>query len=541
MILFVTGGIMSSLGKGITASALGALLRARGMKVRLRKFDPYLNVDPGTMNPYEHGEVFVTEDGGEVDLDFGSYERFTGVDSQKEDSTTTGKLYLDVIEKERRGEYLGQTIQVIPHITHALQQRMLDGLDQVDIMICEIGGTVGDIEGLPFLEAIRQVRQTLGARGSLFMHLGWVPYFEAAGELKTKPLQHSVKELQRCGIQPDILVCRCDRPLTLEVRKKISLFCNVSLERVIEARTVGCVYEVPLAYHEAGLDREVCEYFGLNSTPADLSPWHTVVQAFVAPRDRVTVGIVGKHTRVPDAYRSLLEALCHGGIPSQTRVTIQLLDAEEMNEASNLEALLSSFGGIVVPGGFGVRGTEGMMRAIGVAQRLGIPFFGICFGMQLAVIEAVRWVQGFEQANSSEFGFTPHPVIALLEEWIEGEKRRISSEKKGGTMRLGAYSCRLLPESKIRALYGKEWISERHRHRYEVNGTYGALLEKAGLHIVGIHGSGKEGLVECVERADHPWFIGTQFHPELKSRPSSPHPLFVSFIQAAIDNRLKKS
>jgi CTP synthase len=529
MVIFITGGVLSSLGKGITASTLGALLRARGLKVRLRKFDPYLNVDPGTMNPYEHGEVFVTDDGAEVDLDLGSYERFTGVSAEKQDSTTTGRLYLDVIEKERKGDYLGQTIQVIPHITDEIKNRMLQGLQDVDVMICEIGGTVGDIEGLPFLEAIRQLRHTLGPKKTLFMHLGWVPYFGSAGELKTKPLQHSVKELQRCGIQPDILVCRCDRPLPLDVRKKIGLFCNIDLEKVIEAKDVSTIYEAPLAYHEAGLDKAVCQYFQLEHLTADLTSWRDIAHAFAHPEHVVKVGIVGKYTRFPDAYRSLIEALHHGGLPAHIKVEIAFIDAEEVMASSSIKTLLGGLSGIIVPGGFGIRGAEGMVRAIGYARQEKIPFLGICFGMQLAVIESLRQIKGLEEASSSEFGETPHPVIALLKEWMDEDKQYLYSSRMGGTMRLGAYPCALDPESRIGSIYGQNLIHERHRHRYEVNGHYKGRFKEAGLRVSGVH----TDLVETVERLDHPWFIATQFHPELKSRPFEPHPLFVSFVQAA--------
>jgi CTP synthase len=601
MIIFVTGGVMSSLGKGITASALGAQLRARGLRVRLSKFDPYLNVDPGTMSPYQHGEVFVTDDGGEVDLDFGSYERFTDVSTRKDDSTTAGKIYCEIIERERRGDYLGQTIQTIPHITDIIKRQMMLGLEDVDVKLCEIGGTVGDIEGQPFLEAIRQLRQTLGAQKTLFIHLGWVPYMASASELKTKPLQHSVRELQRCGIQPDILVCRCDRPLPQSLKDKISLFCNLPSQRVIEAMDVDNIYSAPVRYHEAGLDTQVCALLDKADIAGDLSPWRSIMSAVENPRHHITVAIVGKYVRFPDAYRSLLEALDHGGFPDHIQVKIKFVDAETFEapskeatndgpnqgnathaaahqpkesiqakadgqrqtttdknwpnpdhqspsplQASNqnrdqdlfdetlqgiLHQTLGQVDAIVVPGGFGTRGTEGMIGAIAYARRHKIPFFGICLGMQLAVIEGVRTLSGLEQAGSLEFSQTPHPVIAPLMSWMDQGQLKSYSQLMGGTMRLGAYSCQATQGSLLAKAYGQLEISERHRHRYEVNNTYLPDLAKAGLVVTGLH---RGELVEVVERTDHPWFLATQFHPELKSRPFAPHPLFLAFIRAGL-------
>lgn len=529
MIIFVTGGVMSSLGKGITASALGALLVARGLKVRLRKFDPYLNVDPGTMSPYQHGEVFVTEDGTETDLDLGSYERFTGVDAKREDSATTGRLYLNVIEKERRGDFLGQTIQVIPHITDEIKQAMLWDRGSVDVIICEIGGTVGDIEGLPFLEAIRQLRHEMGPSQSVCVHLSWVPYFDVAGEFKTKLIQHSVRELQRCGIQPDVLVCRSDRSLPKDTIQKISQFCNVSADNVIEAINVKTIYETPLTYHKAGLDEAVCRVLGLGHSSPQLGAWEKIVSALSHFQRSIKIAMVGKYVRLPDTYRSLLEALVHGGLPTCTQVTVHMVDAEELETTDSVDEKLQGFDAIVVPGGFGVRGIEGMIKAITYARCHKIPFLGICLGLQLAVIEAARHLAGLSQASSSEFGPTPVPVIALLKEWMSQDTLHLHQEAMGGTMRLGASSCTLKEGSKIHAIYGATLISERHRHRYEVNGQYIDILEKAGVMISGTH----KGLVECIERSDHPWFIATQFHPEFKSRPFQPHPLFQSFVEHA--------
>ncbi len=521
---------MSSLGKGIAAATLGALLRARSFKVRLRKFDPYLNVDTGTMNPYQHGEVFVTEDGTETDLDLGHYERFTGVNAKKEDSITTGKLYLNVLERERRGDYLGQTIQIVPHITNEIKSKILEGRDEVDFLICEIGGTVGDMEGLAFLEAIRQLRHELGAKQTLFMHLGWVPTFDVIGEVKTKPMQHSVKELQRSGIQPDLLVCRCDQPMSLEIRKKISLFCNVDQTKVIEACNVDSIYETPLTYHEAGLDTAVCDYFNLAAPAPDLSSWQHLNKGMKHPKGTVCIGIIGKY-RLPDAYRSVLDSLSHGGLPSQTKVEYVLMDGRDLEEQDDdaIRSTLSSFHGILVPGGFGKGGSEGKIKAIGFARENNVPFLGICFGLQLAVIEGLRHLGNLPLASSSEFGDTPDPAIALLMEWGSEDMKHTFQEAMGGTMRLGAYECTLKTGSFVAEIYGEKNISERHRHRYEVNNQYIPQLEAAGFTISGTH----KGLVECIERRAHPWFVGTQFHPEFSSRPLSPHPLFASFIAAA--------
>lgn len=538
LIVFVTGGVMSSLGKGITASTLGALLKSRGLSVRLKKFDPYLNVDPGTMSPYQHGEVFVTEDGAEVDLDFGSYERFTDVNCSAQDSTTTGKIYKNVIEQERLGTYLGQTIQVVPHITQEIKKIMTESLSCVDVTICEIGGTVGDMEGLPYLEAVRQIRQEKGATHAMVMHLGWVPFFAAAGELKTKPLQHSVKELQRCGIQPDFLICRCDRQLPDPLKEKLSLFCNVPSQRVIEAYDVSSIYQAPLFYHKAGLDTEVCAYFNIHAPEADLSCWEKIIAAIANPENRVNIGIVGKYVRFPDTYRSLIEALYHGGFPSYTKVNITLIDAESLVNQEETELKLHDLDGIVVPGGFGVRGAEGMITAIKYARTKKIPFLGICFGMQLAVIESLRNLPHLEKASSSEFGSCDHPVIAPLLEWMDQGKQVKYNKNMGGTMRLGSYDCTLDPESLLFTIYGSSEIKERHRHRYEVNGSYISQLTQSGLSVSGMHNN---ELVECIERKDHPWFIGTQFHPELKSRPFAPHPLFISFINGCLSHNKQHS
>lgn len=535
MIIFITGGVMSSLGKGIVASALGALLRGRNLRIKLRKLDPYINIDPGTVNPYEHGEVFVTRDGAEVDLDFGSYERFTCVDALQNDSITTGKIYRTVIEGERRGDYLGQTVQVIPHITNEIKVRMLAEQETVDILICEMGGTVGDIEGLPFLEALRQIRQDKRVP-SLVIHLAWVPYFESSQEIKTKLTQHSIKDLQHCGVQPDILVCRCDRSLSKEIKQKLSLFCNVPLENVIEAQNVKNIYETPLTYHQAGLDERVVHLLGLPAEKPNLKPWQDIMHTFQHPQHSISIGIIGKYTRLPDTYRSVIEALRHGGLAHEAHIDTQLIDAEQFQNASSLETL-EKLDGIIVPGGFGARGTEEMIRVIGYARTHGMPFLGICLGMQLAVIESVRQLPGMEQAASSECGVTPLPIIALLMEWMD-EERRVMYQKNmmGGTMRLGSYDCELLPESRIAQCYGRTHIQERHRHRYEVNAEFIPLIKQSGLVISGMH----RDLVECIEIPQHPWFIATQFHPEFQSRPFAPHPLFTSFVQAALTKNAER-
>lgn len=540
--IFVTGGVVSSLGKGIASASLGALLQARGYKVLLRKLEPYLNVDPGTMSPYQHGEVFVTDDGAETDLDLGHYERFTGVNTTKFDAVSTGRIYSNVIEKERRGDYLGATVQIIPHVTDAIKDAILKNTKNVDFVICEIGGTVGDIEGLPFLEAIRQLRNDLGYRNSLFIHLTLVPFIPTAGELKTKPTQHSVKELQSKGIQPDILLCRSDRPIGVEERRKLALFCNIKPECVIEGLDVSTIYQVPISYHEQGLDREVCKHFALESkTAPDLSIWERIVETLVRPEGDVTIGIVGKYTNLLDAYKSLHQALIHGGIANKVHVNIEWINAEDLedqNRATLLERL-SPLHGILVPGGFGVRGTQGMIAAIQFAREHKIPFFGICLGMQLAVIEAMRHMGGHQDASSTEFGPTFTPAIALMTEWIKGDviQKYFPGADLGGTMRLGSYECRLTPDSKAHEIYQNSVIFERHRHRYEVNTTYIQELEKCGLYMVGTTVNGL--LPEVAERKDHPWFIAVQFHPEFKSRPFKPHPLFASFIEAALNqNRL---
>lgn len=532
--IFVTGGVVSSLGKGLAAAALGSLLQAHGYKVRLRKLDPYLNVDPGTMSPTQHGEVYVTDDGAETDLDLGHYERFTGVASRQTDNVTTGRIYSNVIAKERRGDYLGGTVQVIPHVTDAIKEFALADLTDEDFCICEIGGTVGDIEGLPFLEAIRQLGNELGKERSLFIHLTLLPYIKTAGELKTKPTQHSVKELLSVGIQPDILLCRADREIPANERRKIALFCNILPERVIAALDVDTIYRVPINYHREGFDREVLRYFGLdkNKEP-DVSKWEKIVHRVLEPEGEVTIAIVGKYTSLLDSYKSLNEALLHGGIANNVRVNLKWIDSEVF-ERENAAEYLQDVNGILVPGGFGERGTEGKIKAAQFARERKIPYFGICFGMQLAVIEATRHLGGVEDATSSEFGAHKHAVVGLMTEWMKAgslEKRQ-KDGNLGGTMRLGAYACKLKDGSKAQAIYGgaKE-ISERHRHRYEVNLTYKKAFDKAGLVFSGLSPDGE--LPEIVERADHPWFIGVQFHPELKSKPFDPHPLFRAFIEAA--------
>lgn len=540
--IFVTGGVVSSLGKGIASASLGALLQARGYKVLLRKLEPYINVDPGTMSPFQHGEVFVTDDGAETDLDLGHYERFTGVTTTRFDAVSTGQIYSEVIAKERKGSYLGATVQVIPHITDAIKGAILKNAEKVDFVVCEIGGTVGDIEGLPFLESIRQLRNDLGYRNSLFVHLTLVPYIPTAGELKTKPTQHSVKELQSKGIQPDILLCRSDRYIGLEERRKLGLFCNIKPECVIEALDVPTIYQVPISYQEAGLDREVCKHFGLEAkTSPDLSIWERIVETLVRPEGNVTIGIIGKYTGLVDAYKSLHEALIHGGIANQVHLNIEWIDATQFEDGSQVNLLerLTSLHGILVPGGFGERGTKGMIASIRFAREHKIPFFGICLGMQLAVLEALRNIGTYPDANSTEFGSTSTPAIALMTEWVKGDviQKYFPGENLGGTMRLGAYDCQLAPNSKAHEIYKNSLISERHRHRYEVNTTYLEELEKSGLYVVGT--TTDKLLPEVVERKDHPWFIGVQFHPEFKSRPFKPHPLFTSFIEAALNqNRL---
>ncbi len=532
--IFITGGVVSSLGKGLSAAALGALLQARGFRVRLRKFDPYINVDPGTMSPYQHGEVYVTDDGAETDLDLGHYERYTGVASRRSDSLTSGRIYSTVIGRERRGEYLGATVQVIPHVTDAIKETIQADLNGEDFVLCEIGGTVGDIESLPFLEAIRQLGNELGRERAMYVHLTLVPYIPSAGELKTKPTQHSAKELLALGIQPDILLCRCDREIPESARKKIAQFCNLREERVIPALDVDTIYQVPVAYHAFGFDREVCRHFGLDAREPDLARWHEIVARIRKPEGNVTIAVVGKYTHLPDSYKSLAEALAHGGIANNVGVKLNWLDSEIFEQEDAVHHL-EGVNGILVPGGFGKRGTEGKIEAARFARERKVPYFGICFGMQMAVIEAARHLAGLNGAGSTEFGPCAEPVIGLMTEWMKGsqlEKRQANGDL-GGTMRLGAYAAKLMPGSRVAEIYGKTEISERHRHRYEVNINYQPKLEKTGMRFSGMSPDG--ALPEIIEFADHPWFIGVQFHPELKSRPFEPHPLFTSFIKAAVE------
>ncbi|WP_137177237.1 CTP synthase [Roseomonas sp. AR75] len=534
--VFVTGGVVSSLGKGIAAASLGALLQARGYKVRLRKLDPYLNVDPGTMSPYQHGEVYVTDDGAETDLDLGHYERFTGVHATKADNWTTGRIYSDVIAAERRGHYLGGTVQVIPHITDKIKEVIQAETEGYDFVIVEVGGTVGDIESLPFLEAIRQLANELGPTRSLFVHLTLVPYIPSAGELKTKPTQHSVKELLGVGIQPQILLCRCDRPIPENERRKIALFCNVRPESVIPAYDASSIYAVPISYHEEGLDREVLRHFGLSIYgEPEMGRWQRIVDRIRAPEGEVTIAVVGKYTNLLDAYKSLAEALTHGGIAHNVKVRLDWVDSQIFEDDEAAVARLEKVNGILVPGGFGERGTEGKIEAVRFARERRVPFFGICFGMQMAVIEAARNQAGLKGASSTEFGPCAEPVVGLLTEWTRGNlvERRAADGDLGGTMRLGAFPARLAEESLVREVYdGAAEIHERHRHRYEVNVNYKDRLEEVGLRFSGMSPDG--ALPEIVERPDHPWFIGVQFHPELKSKPFDPHPLFRGFIGAAV-------
>ena len=533
--IFITGGVVSSLGKGLASAALGALLQARGYSVRLKKLDPYLNVDPGTMSPYQHGEVFVTDDGAETDLDLGHYERFTGVPAKKSDNITTGRIYQEILTKERRGDYLGGTVQVIPHVTDAIKNFVLNGNEDVDFVLTEIGGTVGDIEGLPFFEAIRQLGNDLPRGSVIYMHLTLMPYIPSAGELKTKPTQHSVKELRSIGIQPDILLCRSDRDIPVGERKKIALFCNVRPEAVIQALDVSSIYDVPLAYHREGLDREVLHAFGITGAPKpDLSRWETISRNIAAPEGEVTIAIVGKYTGLKDAYKSLTEALVHGGIANRVKVKLDWIESEVF-ESEDPAPYLEGVDGILVPGGFGERGSEGKILAAKFARERGVPYFGICFGMQMACLEAARNLAGIREAGSTEFGATSEPVVGMMTEWMRGnelEQRRQGGDL-GGTMRLGAFNAALGEGSRISKIYGSTEISERHRHRYEVNTSYRARLEHVGLRFAGLSPDGL--LPETVEYPDHPWFIGVQYHPELKSRPFEPHPLFASFIAAAVE------
>ncbi len=531
--LFITGGVTSSLGKGLTSAALGALLQARGYTVRLRKLDPYLNVDPGTMSPYQHGEVYVTDDGAETDLDLGHYERFTGVPSRRSDNVTTGQIYSKVIARERRGDYLGATVQVIPHVTDAIKEFILADIAHEDFVVCEIGGTVGDIEGLPYLEAIRQLGNELGPERSIFIHLTLVPYLASAGELKTKPTQHSVKQLQSVGIQPDIVVCRAERPIPAEAQRKIALFCNLRQSAVIQALDVDTIYAVPRAYHEEGLDGEVCRHFGLTCAAPDLARWDTITERIRKPDGEVTIGVIGKYTSLLDSYKSLAEAMTHGGIANNVRVKVNWLDSE-IFEGEGAIQRLEDVHGILIPGGFGERGAEGKIAAARFARERRVPYFGICFGMQMAVIETARSLADLPAAGSTEFGPCQDPIVGLLTEWTVGDRieRRNVDGELGGTMRLGAYPCVIEEGSRIHGIYGKTEISERHRHRYEVNINYREVLERKGVHFSGLSPDGE--LPEIVELDDPPWFIGVQFHPELKSKPFEPHPLFTSFIEAAV-------
>ncbi len=532
--IFITGGVVSSLGKGLMAASLAALLQARGYTVRIRKFDPYLNVDPGTMSPYQHGEVYVTDDGAETDLDLGHYERFTGVASRQTDNITSGRVYQDIIIKERRGEFLGATVQVIPHVTDAIKQFALAETEGLDFVLCEIGGTVGDIESLPFLEAIRQLSADVGRANAVYIHCTLVPYLAAAGELKTKPTQHSVAELRGIGIQPHVLVCRSEHPLPESDRAKIALFCNVAKEAVIAALDAPSIYDVPMQYHAEGLDDEVLKAFGITDAPApELTKWMEISESLHNPEGEVTIGVVGKYTGMKDAYKSLTEALVHGGIANRVKVNIRWLDAEEFEDA-DVAARLEPMHGILVPGGFGERGSEGKIASVEFARTREVPFFGICLGMQMACIEAARNQAGVSGAGTTEFGPTNEPVVGMITEWMSADGLQTRSEggDLGGTMRLGAYPAQLAGNSVAASLYGSNQISERHRHRYEVNVHYRDRLESSGLIFSGMSPDGL--LPEIVERPDHPWFIGVQYHPELKSKPFEPHPLFAGFIAAAV-------
>ena len=533
-LIFITGGVVSSLGKGLASAALGALLQARGYKVRLRKLDPYLNVDPGTMSPFQHGEVYVTDDGAETDLDLGHYERFTGVSARKSDNVTSGRIYSQVIEKERKGGYLGRTVQVIPHVTDMIKEFVLADTDGLDFLLVEIGGTVGDIEGLPFFEAIRQLHNDLGLGQSAFIHLTLVPFIEAAGELKTKPTQHSVKELRAIGIQPDILLCRTSHVLPDDERRKIGLFCNLPAERVIPAMDLDTIYRVPLAYHAVGLDTQLLKVFGIENAPEpDLSRWEDVVHKVKNPEGEVRIAVVGKYMQVKDSYKSLSEALTHGGLANNVKVHLDWIDSEVF-ERDDAASFLENVNGILVPGGFGERGTEGKINAVKFARDRKVPFFGICYGLHMAVIEAARDLLGLKGAGTSEIGDPEHAVVGLMTEWVKDNRleTRQADADMGGTMRLGAYTAVLTPGSKVAEVYGATEISERHRHRYEVNVDYARQLEQHGMLVSGWSPDGR--LPEIMEFPEHPWFIGVQFHPELKSRPLEPHPLFTGFIAAAL-------
>lgn len=535
--VFITGGVVSSLGKGIASAALGALLQARGYKVRLRKLDPYLNVDPGTMSPYQHGEVFVTDDGAETDLDLGHYERFSGVSANKGDNVTAGRIYQEILAKERRGGYLGATIQVIPHVTNAIKEFVLSGTEDADFILCEIGGTVGDIEGLPFFEAIRQLGQELEPLQAVFIHLTLMPYIPTAGEMKTKPTQHSVKELRSIGIQPNILICRCDRHIPDDERRKLALFCNVRPSGVIEAMDSKHIYEVPLDYHNQGLDKEVLACFGIkDAKEPNLDKWHDISKRLNNPDGEVKIAIVGKYTAMKDSYKSLIEALHHGGLANDVKVNLEWIDARafDNDDEDAISDELAGVHAILVPGAFGDSGAEGKIKAIKFARERKIPFFGICFGMQMACVEAARNLAHIEGASSTEFGECKAPIVGLMTEWKKGgeQEKRATDGDLGGTMRLGAYPAKLKQGSLAEKVYGTEYISERHRHRYEVNIGYKAQLEEQGLIFSGLSPDG--ALPEIVERKDHPWFLAVQFHPELKSRPFEPHPLFRDFVHAAL-------
>jgi CTP synthase len=534
--IFITGGVVSSLGKGLASASLGAILQARGYKIKLRKLDPYLNVDPGTMSPYQHGECFVTDDGAETDLDLGHYERFTGVPAKKSDNITTGKIYSTVISKERRGDYLGATIQVIPHVTDAIKEYILSDISDEDFVLCEIGGTVGDIESLPFIEAIRQLRNQIGISRTCFLHVTLLPYIKTAGELKTKPTQHSVKELQGMGIQPDILLCRTENIIPDEQKSKIALFCNINAESVIEALDCNSIYQVPISYHKQGLDEQICSFFNLNvDKKPDLSRWININKIESTSEGIINIGVVGKYTSMIDAYKSLIEAINHGGISNKVKVQIKWIDSEILEDNKlDIHSYLKDINGIIVPGGFGQRGSNGKINAIEFARNKKIPFLGICFGMQLAVIEFARNVLKLHEASTTEFGETKLPLVGLLTEWksSKGTEKRNSASNLGGTMRLGAYDCKLLDGSFIKSIYNQDLISERHRHRYEVNYELTSNFFEHGLVFSGM--SPDNSLPEILEIPQHPWFVGVQFHPELKSKPFDPHPIFSSFIKASL-------
>ena len=534
--IFVTGGVVSSLGKGLSSASLAALLQLRGFKVRVRKLDPYLNVDPGTMNPFQHGEVFVTDDGTETDLDIGHYERFTGISATRSDNITTGGIYSDIIKKERKGDYLGGTVQVVPHVTDLIKKFISYNIKNEDFVICEIGGTVGDIESLPFLEAIRQFSNDIGKKNSLFVHLTLVPYMKASGELKTKPTQHSVKELRSLGIQPDIIICRSEKKIPIPERKKISLFCNVSIENVIETVDVKTIYEAPISFHKEKFDNRVLSSFNIvTKKPPNLVKWKNNTSKDLSSKKEVNIGNIGKYVNLKEAYKSLDEALIHGGISNNLKVNLTRIDSENL-KIQNLKLLLKDVSGVLIPGGFGKRGSEGKIAAIKYARLNNIPFFGICFGMQMAVIEAARNLLNIKNASTSEFGNNCTPVVGLLEEWQRGKKMFKGSEKNlGGTMRLGLYDAILKNNSLISKIYSLKKIRERHRHRYEVNIKYKDKFEKKGLIFSALSPDGM--LPEIIELKNHPWFVGVQFHPEFKSRPFTPHPLFSSFIKAAEINK----